>query len=118
MKAIPRLMAPRTDGITVALPAIEIVPESGWSMPPTIFISVDFPAPFSPIRATISLSPTWRSTESRAVTPGNLLVIDFISSKADAISLGLSAAPKLVYSFSEFVDIILINHLGGYEYLF
>src|SRR5215471_8022199 len=52
-----------------------MVPESGRSIPARIFISVDFPAPFSPIRATISPAAISSSTASRAFTPGNDLEI-------------------------------------------
>src|SRR6516225_10017322 len=48
-----------------------MVPESGPSIPARIFISVDFPAPFSPIRATTSPAAISSSTASRAFTPGN-----------------------------------------------
>ena len=48
-------------------------PTSGCSMPPTIFISVDLPAPFSPSSATTSPACTSRFTPRSACTPGKRL---------------------------------------------
>jgi hypothetical protein len=39
-----------------------LAPPSRATAPPSIFINVDFPAPFSPIRATISPVPTDKLT--------------------------------------------------------
>ena len=39
------------------------------------FVSVDFPAPFSPTRARTSPSATEKPTSSSALTPGNDLLI-------------------------------------------
>src|SRR5215467_3398472 len=115
---MPRSIASRTDRMGLTVPPIEIVPESGCRIPPSIFIRVDFPAPFSPINATISPLPTRRSTESSALTPGNTLVIDSISIKGDVMGGSSVAAAKLVYSFGEFVDAGLVDNLGRHEYLF
>ena len=54
---------------------------SGFVHPDKIFKNVDFPAPFSPTSAWISPSSTCRFTLSSAFTPGNVLVIFFISNK-------------------------------------
>jgi hypothetical protein len=54
------------------------VRRSGEITPPRIFISVDFPAPFSPMSATTSPAWTSRSTSLSATTPGNLLLIPVI----------------------------------------
>src|SRR3954453_399143 len=49
------------------------------------FISVDLPAPFSPQMAWMSPSCTIRLTFSRALTPGNSLVMERISSRTGAL---------------------------------
>src|SRR5215207_7640083 len=53
-----------------------IDPDEGATTPPRIFIKVDLPAPFSPIRP--KTSPLWtvRSTPRRAITPGYVFVIE------------------------------------------
>jgi hypothetical protein len=45
-------------------------PAVGSTTPPSTFISVLLPAPFSPMSPTISPRPTARLTASRAITPG------------------------------------------------
>ena len=47
--------------------------------PVSALIIVDFPAPFSPMRAWTSPGYRRRSTPSRALTPGNSIVIPFIT---------------------------------------
>ena len=47
-----------------------IVPALGSTTPPRTFMSVDLPAPFSPIRPITSPRPTERLTRSSATTPG------------------------------------------------
>ena len=60
-------------------PLTQISPEVGCSRPNSIFISVDLPAPFSPISAWISPLRTLRSTSWLAAMPlGYTLVIPFI----------------------------------------
>src|ERR1700683_5059366 len=96
-------------------------------MPPRIFIRVDFPAPFSPTRARISAGITWRSTESRAVTPGNRLVIPFICKIGSGmagfcvclalVSVGLAAPPKLIDLFSERRYVVFVYDFCRYKYL-
>src|SRR5918992_4131946 len=58
-----------------SFPRTTMRPSSGGYMPYRTCISVDFPAPFSPMSAWISPSRKARSTESFATTPGNRLVI-------------------------------------------
>src|SRR5215813_462875 len=79
MNSMPSALASRGERISTGAPLILIVPVSREIAPPRIFISVDFPAPFSPIRATISPAPTLRLTPSSATTPGNRLLIPSIS---------------------------------------
>ena len=49
-------------------------------------MSVDLPAPFSPTRQWISWGATENVTSLRAFTPGNVLVIFFISRMAVLMS--------------------------------
>ena len=58
MNSMPRALASRGERISAGWPLIFTVPESREIAPPRIFISVDLPAPFSPINATISPAPT------------------------------------------------------------
>ena len=51
-------------------PSTRKCPELGATTPPSTFIRVDLPAPFSPIRPTTSPGRTARLTPSNAVTPG------------------------------------------------
>ena len=51
-------------------PPMRIVPLSGATTPPRIFISVDLPAPFSPISASTSPFATDTLTWLTARTPG------------------------------------------------
>ena len=53
-----------------SVPSVRIVPESGATTPPSTFISVDLPAPFSPTSPTTSPRATDRLTASSATTPG------------------------------------------------
>src|SRR6267378_5847084 len=57
-----------------------------------IFISVDFPAPFSPTSAWISPLRNWMVTSSSARTPGNSLVMPLISSRTSLMSCSAAAA--------------------------
>src|SRR6267142_7046747 len=65
-------------------------------MPAMIFISVDLPAPFSPINActvpACSRKPTWSS----ATTPGNALTMPAISSNGVATALDAACASSIV----------------------
>ena len=55
--------------VTAALAAAAIVARSGATTPARILISVDFPAPFSPISAWISPGATASVTLRNAGTP-------------------------------------------------
>src|SRR5690348_13853246 len=65
----PRRRAAAGEPIVTSLPSNRILPESGWTTPASTFISVDFPAPFSPTTAWIMPRSTSRLRPSRAVTP-------------------------------------------------
>src|SRR5688572_13496762 len=80
MNSIPSALASRGERISMGALFILISPLSRAMAPPRIFISVDLPAPFSPIKATISPAPTLRLTLSSATTPGNRLLTPSISS--------------------------------------
>ena len=63
----------------------EIAPREGLLSPATIFSSVDFPAPFLPIRAILSVSLMAKVTSLKSVVPPNstamsLTVIIFVDS--------------------------------------
>ena len=62
-------------------PSMRILPSSGRYRPNRVFISVDFPAPFSPSRQWISPGSMTRSIESFAVKVPNRLVIPCSSSR-------------------------------------
>jgi hypothetical protein len=54
---------------------------------------VDFPAPFSPIKACTEPAFTLRETLSNASTPGNLFVMLCISSKLVVLDSDMSEPP-------------------------
>src|SRR5260370_28711638 len=58
------------------------VPLSGDCVPDRMRISVDFPAPFSPIRPTTSLAPIATLTSRSACTPAKDLDMDLAASMA------------------------------------
>ena len=66
---IPFAMAAFGEESTTFSPLITISPSSGCSRPKRIFISVDLPAPFSPISAWISPLRTEKSTLWFAAIP-------------------------------------------------
>jgi hypothetical protein len=67
---MPRAAAAAGFRSAMRSPSISIVPAFGATVPPRMFISVDLPAPFSPIRPTISPPSTDRDTSRSATTPG------------------------------------------------
>ena len=90
------------------LPSNRISPSVGKDAPLSSFISVDFPAPFSPMRECTSPLSQEKFTWSSAVTPGNFFVMFFISSMTaifspfypsirqflhEALDLKISSAP-------------------------
>src|ERR1700730_7819878 len=89
-------------------PSISIVPESGGCTPKRIFIKVDLPAPFSPIRAWTSPALRSKSTPFSAWTPANALMIPFNRSStfAEGSTFGVC-----IVSFTESDMILLLE--GG-----
>ncbi|MDT4813920.1 hypothetical protein FQZ97_469140 [compost metagenome] len=65
-RPMPRRMAWAGPSMTTFWPHSTISPSSGWWMPSMMFISVDFPAPFSPHRAWISPACSEKSTPESA----------------------------------------------------
>ena len=72
---IPAAIASAGEVNTCDLPSMRMSPSSGLYIPYSTLISVDFPAPFSPMSE--STSPVFRArlTLSFATTPGKRLVI-------------------------------------------
>src|ERR1700726_3904761 len=77
---IPSRSAVFGPSIATTTPSIAISPESAGCAPARIFISVDFPAPFSPTSAWTSPATTSNDTPSSARTPGNVFTMPFIRS--------------------------------------
>ena len=67
---MPAAIAPGTVIALRSTPSMRIRPLVGATTPPSTFISVDLPAPFSPTRPMTSPGSTARLTSSRATTPG------------------------------------------------
>src|SRR5690625_578814 len=65
-------------------PETMTVPSSMVYTPVSALISVDLPAPFSPIRAWTSPGKSRKFTRSRALTPGKEIEMSFISTIGDA----------------------------------
>ena len=61
-------------------PSMTISPSSAAARPARIFISVDFPAPFSPTSTSTSPARASSETSSSARTPGKLFPMPRISS--------------------------------------
>src|SRR5438093_7323626 len=70
----PAAIASPGDPNRTGSPSIRISPSSAWYRPYRMFMSVVFPAPFSPRSAWISPSSIVRSTWSFATTPGKRFV--------------------------------------------
>src|SRR6185503_1338067 len=111
---MPRALASRGERISAGWPLIFTAPESREIAPPRIFISVDLPAPFSPINATISAAPTERLTLSSATTPGNRLLIPSISRIGASAAIRLAAAES-VYLPGKRVDSVFFHRFGWYK---
>src|ERR1700752_163606 len=119
MNAQPRALASRGAQISTDCPPILIVPESPVIAPPSTFIRVDFPAPFSPIKATISPLPTSSETLSSATTPGNLLLIPSIFNSAVSFSKSkLTPASERIDLLRKLLNISLLNRDCGNKNLF
>ena len=70
------------------LPSMRISPSSGWVSPYRTFISVVFPAPFSPSRAWTWPGATERLIPSLATSGPNLLVMPLSSSSTVCLVIG------------------------------
>ena len=77
--AMPAAAASAGERKGAARPCHSMRPASRRSMPATIFISVDFPAPFSPSSRCTSPGATLRLPSRRAVTPPNRFWMPFRS---------------------------------------
>src|SRR5690349_16588833 len=75
----PRSSALRGESMLAGFPSMRISPESAGCAPARIFISVDFPAPFSPTSACTSPARKSSVTPSSARTPGKLFPMSRIS---------------------------------------
>src|ERR1700726_4174333 len=80
---MPAACASRVDRKRVAFPSSMNRPENSACTPAMIFISVLFPAPFSPTRPWISPAESAKSTPRRASTPPKAFVISFSSRMGD-----------------------------------
>ena len=81
MVTMPSARAAAGSGIATASPARRMLPPgSAWCTPARIFISVDLPAPFSPIRAWTSPAQAENVTPASARDGPNVLAIARISS--------------------------------------
>ena len=89
MTLTPAFIASWIEWISCFSPRMKISPLSAWYIPPRIFISVDFPAPFSPTIAWTSPSSIERLTSDSALTPGNDLLILRISMIANCFRTSL-----------------------------
>src|SRR5260221_213198 len=89
-------------------PSIAIVPESGGCTPKRIFIKVDLPAPFSPIRAWTSPALRSKSTPFNACTPANALVMLRSSSRG----FDEESPPWSCMFCEEFVMVTLLRGAG------
>src|SRR6187397_1271005 len=66
---MPTLRASAGEAKRTATPSTRTSPSSGWTAPARIFMSVDFPAPFSPTTAWTMPGAMARSTPVRAWIP-------------------------------------------------
>ena len=69
-KAMPAPIASATVMASRSTPSMRMWPRVGATTPPSTFISVDLPAPFSPTSPITSPGATARLTSSSATTPG------------------------------------------------
>src|ERR1043166_2158010 len=92
-------------------------------MPARIFINVDFPAPFSPIKPTISERWTLKAMESSARTPGNRFEIPVICRRGGAGEDGSEgesrlAAPQRIGFRDELINVVFLDNERRNELLF
>ena len=72
---MPAELASCGEAKRTGLPASSMSPSSGECTPPRTSMSVLLPAPFSPTKACTEPFSSWKSTPSRAFTPGKLLLM-------------------------------------------
>src|SRR5262245_28053721 len=72
---MPAARASRGVGGAKGAPAKRIAPSSADTLPPSTFIKVDFPAPFSPTRPTMRPKPTLKLTDFKTRMPKKDLVM-------------------------------------------
>src|SRR5690606_15199008 len=106
MIAIPSAAASTGEEMVTGSPSMRIVPESGVWTPASTFISVDLPAPFSPMRAWTSPRRRSKSTPRRAGAPPKDLVMPSIAT-SDAMGL----LPALVLR-----QVLAGDHLGWHQH--
>src|SRR5688572_10823458 len=93
-RPIPRRCAMAGDAISTNSPWKKIWPLSGRMMPSTMFISVDFPAPFSPAMAWISPLRSSKSTARRAwIGPKDLLTLESLRTRSSATAALVHCSP-------------------------
>src|SRR5882762_1775523 len=99
---------------TSGRPFTRTSPWSGVWMPAMIFISVDLPAPFSPINAWTVPACSRNRTLSRATTPGKALRMPSISSSGgDLLSVlaHIGRGDQFEGNVHEAVDRLLLDQL-------
>src|SRR5918993_3655715 len=90
MAMMPSDLARRGELFTTASPLRMISPESGWTAPVMILMSVDLPAPFSPMSACTSPARSSMEPLFKACTPAYDLVMSAArSSTLSVMSLAL-----------------------------
>jgi hypothetical protein len=86
-------------------------------MPVNIFISVDFPAPFSPINACTSPALSEKSTPLNAFTPGNSLDIPMTcnnsSKKSPSFDSFCAWGSALIATHRAVLSVRLVESFGG-----
>src|SRR5271156_912644 len=93
---IPAARASRVERKWTSLPSIRISPASPAWTPAMIFISVLFPAPFSPATPWIEPGRSAKSTPRNAWTPPNALVTPVSSRRGAAISARSASDQELL----------------------
>src|SRR5215831_18120874 len=91
-----------------------MVPASGFTKPVMRLKTVVFPAPFGPMRKTISPSSTWKLTSFVASSPPKRL-LTFSNSRIRAISLSLHRADGPRLSSEPFPPLEERNDAAGEE---
>src|SRR3954463_7213261 len=102
--AMPASVASRGEWKRMGRPLTRISPSSGRMLPARIFISVDLPAPFSPIRACTVPGRIRRLTPSSATTPGYRLVMPSASRRYSGMAIA-SARPASSFTMADAIVI-------------